>query len=214
MKAKQVTIIGLLMAVLGLMPAINANAAELLPPQQAIQTASAKLQTKLQDKSFTKDFAKITQFVNEVIYPHTDFDRISELVLGKVWKTATSDERERFKHEFQTLLVRTYSRAFVEFTDWSIRFLPLEVGDDDKKVVVKTEVLQPGIQPIGVNYRMVLNNGEWKAYDIMIEGVSLVTNYRTTFSQEIQTKGSLNAVIDGLAKRNAEALAAKPEAKS
>ena len=86
------------------------------------------------------------------------------------------------------------------------------MGSDDKKVVVKTEVLQPGIQPIGVNYRMLLSDGEWKAYDIMIEGVSLVTNYRTTFSQEVQTKGSLNAVIEGLVKRNAEALAAKPTA--
>jgi phospholipid transport system substrate-binding protein len=77
------------------------------------------------------------------------------------------------------------------------------------KVVVKTEVLQPGIQPVGVNYRMFLSNGQWKAYDIMIEGVSLVTNYRTTFTNEVQAKGSLNAVIDGLAKRNAEAFSAK-----
>jgi phospholipid transport system substrate-binding protein len=212
MKAKQVTIFGILAMLLGLMPVTKAIAEDLLPPQQAIQTASEKLQQRMQDKSFTKDFAKITQFVNEVIYPHTDFDKISELVLGKIWKTATVDERERFKHEFQTLLVRTYSRAFVEFKDWSVRFLPLEMGSDDKKVVVKTEVLQPGIQPIGVNYRMLLSNGEWKAYDIMIEGVSLVTNYRTTFSQEVQTKGSLNAVIEGLVKRNAEALAAKPAA--
>ncbi|MGZ5043725.1 MAG: MlaC/ttg2D family ABC transporter substrate-binding protein [Methylobacter sp.] len=212
MKAKQVTIFGILAVLLGLMPVTKAIADDLLPPQQAIQMASEKLQQRMQDKSFTKDFAKITQFVNEVIYPHTDFDKISELVLGKIWKTATADERERFKHEFQTLLVRTYSRAFVEFNDWSVRFLPLEMGSDDKKVVVKTEVLQPGIQPIGVNYRMLLSNGEWKAYDIMIEGVSLVTNYRTTFSQEVQAKGSLNAVIEGLVKRNAEALAAKPAA--
>jgi phospholipid transport system substrate-binding protein len=214
MKTKQVTMFALIALLFGLMTVTNANAADLLPPQQAIEAASVQLQQKLQDKSFTKDFAKITQFVNEVIYPHTDFDRISELVLGKIWKTATNDEKERFKHEFQTLLVRTYSRAFVEFNDWSIRFLPLEMGSDEKKVIVKTEVLQPGIQPIGVNYRMVLSNGEWKAYDIMIEGVSLVTNYRNTFSTEIQTKGSLNAVIDGLAKRNAEALTSKQEASS
>ncbi len=214
MKARQVTIIGLFAVLLGLMPAVGVSAADLLPPQRAIQTASAKLQEKLQDKTFTKDFAKITQFVNEVIYPHTDFDRISELVLGKIWKTATTDERERFKHEFQTLLVRTYSRAFVEFNDWSVRFLPLEMEDGATKVIVKTEVLQPGIQPIGVNYRMVLAEGEWKAYDIMIEGVSLVTNYRTTFSNEVQTKGSLNAVIEGLVKRNAEALADKSAANS
>jgi phospholipid transport system substrate-binding protein len=214
MKTKQVTIFGLIAVLIGLMTVTKVNADDLLPPQQAIQVASDQLQQKLQDKSFTKDFAKITQFVNQVIYPHTDFDRISELVLGKIWKTATNDEKERFKHEFQTLLVRTYSRAFVEFNDWSVRFLPLEMGSDDKKVIVKTEVLQPGIQPIGVNYRMVLSDGEWKAYDIMIEGVSLVTNYRSTFSNEVQTKGSLNAVIEGLVKRNAEALAAKSEVNS
>ncbi|MFA6162449.1 MAG: ABC transporter substrate-binding protein [Methylobacter sp.] len=206
MKAKKVIILNILAVLLGLMPVTNAIAENLLPPQQAIQKASVQLQEKMQDKSFTKDFAKITKFVNEVIYPHTDFDRISALVLGKLWKTATADERERFKHEFQTMLVRTYSRAFVEFNDWSVRFLPIEMGDDATKVIVKTEVLQPGIQPISVNYRMVQNKGEWKAYDIMIEGVSLVTNYRTTFSQEVQTKGSLNAVIEGLVKRNAEAL--------
>lgn len=214
MKAKQVTIFGLIAVLLGLMSVTKVIAADLLPPQQAIQVASVQLQQKLQDKSFTKDFAKITKFVNEVIYPHTDFDRISELVLGKIWKTATNDEKARFKHEFQTLLVRTYSRAFVEFNDWSVRFLPLEMGSDERKVIVKTEVLQPGVQPIGVNYRMLLSGGEWKAYDIMIEGVSLVTNYRSTFSSEVQSKGSLNAVIEGLVKRNAEALAAKPKANS
>jgi phospholipid transport system substrate-binding protein len=214
MKAKQVTLFGLLAVILGIMPVSKLSAADLSPPQQAIQVASAKLQDKLQDKSFTKDFAKITQFVNEVIYPHTDFDKISSLVLGQIWKTATNDERERFKHEFQTLLVRTYSRAFVEFNDWSVRFLPIEMEDGATKVIVKTEVLQPGIQPIGVDYRMLLRDGEWKAYDIMIEGVSLVTNYRSTFSNEVQTKGSLNAVIEGLVKRNAEALAGKSAANS
>jgi phospholipid transport system substrate-binding protein len=214
MKARQVTVFGLFVVLLSLMTATKAVAADLLPPQQAIQQASVQLQQKLQDKSFTKDFAKITQFVNEVIYPHTDFDRISSLVLGKIWKTATNDERERFKHEFQTLLVRTYSRAFVEFNDWSVRFLPLELESGATKAIVKTEVLQPGIQPIGVNYRMLLADGVWKAYDIMIEGVSLVTNYRTTFANEVEAKGSLNAVIDGLVKRNAEALAGKPAANS
>jgi phospholipid transport system substrate-binding protein len=103
----------------------------------------------------------------------------------------------------------------VEFKEWSVHFLPMEQGEDANKAIVKTEVIQPGIQPVAVNYRMFLaNDGHWKAYDIMIEGVSLVTNYRTTFTNEVQTKGSLSAVIDGLAKRNAEALAAKPAANS
>ncbi|MGZ8164840.1 MAG: MlaC/ttg2D family ABC transporter substrate-binding protein [Methylobacter sp.] len=210
MKARQFTVFGLFAVLLSLMPITPVTAAaNLLPPQQPIQTASDQLQIKLQDKSFTKDFAQITQYVKQVIYPYTDFDRIATLVLGKLWKTATPQERERFKEEFQTLLVRTYSRAFVEFKDWTIRYLPLEMEKNATKVIVKTEVLQPGIQPVSVNYRMLLSNGQWKAYDIMIEGVSLVTNYRTTFTNEVKTKGSLSAVIDGLAKRNAEALAAK-----
>ena len=187
----------------------SVNAADLLPPQIAIQEASDKLQEKLKDKTFSQNFAQVAAFVDQTIYPHTDFDTISELVLGKLWKSASNDEQARFKQEFKTLLVRTYSRAFVEFKDWTVRYLPLEMANGANKVVVKTEVLQPGLQPISVNYRMLQANGEWKAYDIMIEGVSLVTNYRSTFSNEVRTKGSLAAVIDGLAKRNAEALAAK-----
>jgi phospholipid transport system substrate-binding protein len=209
MKIKKYTVLSLLLILMGFIPMTSTAASELLPPQQAIYNASTQLQSKLQEKGFTTDFAKIAEFVNEVIYPHTDFDRISALVLGKLWKTATNEEKERFKQEFQTLLVRTYSRAFVEFKEWSVRFLPLDMENDATKVIVKTEVLQPGIQPIGVDYRMFLSQGKWKAYDIMIEGVSLVTNYRSTFSNEVQTKGSLTAVIDGLAKRNAEALMAK-----
>ena len=209
MNVKRYTLFGFFAVLLALMPLTRTMAADLLPPQLAIETASTKLQAKMQDKTFIKDFAKVNKFVNETILPHTDFDRISSLVLGKLWKTATPDEQARFKQEFQTLLVRTYSRAFVEFKDWSIRFLPLEMEDGATKAIVKTEVLQPGLQPVAVHYRMLLSDGEWKAYDIMIEGVSLVTNYRTTFSNEVQTKGSLNAVIDGLAKRNTEALAAK-----
>jgi phospholipid transport system substrate-binding protein len=214
MKINRYTLIVLWTLLLSLTPLAKLSAEELLPPQQAIQKASIQLQNRLQDASFTKDFGKINQFVKEVIYPHTDFDRIAALVLGKLWKTATIEQRERFKQEFQTLLIRTYSRAFVEFKEWSVRFLPLQMEKDATKVIVKTEVLQPGLQPVSVDYRMLLSQGEWKAYDIIIEGVSLVTNYRTTFSNEVQTKGSLNAVIESLAKRNTEALAGKTPHKS
>jgi phospholipid transport system substrate-binding protein len=209
MKTNRYSVMGLIFGILVFLSISGVQAADLLPPQIAIQTASDKLQHKLQDKSFNQNFAQVAEFVDQTIYPHTDFDKISELVLGKLWNSASGDEQTRFKQEFKTLLVRTYSRAFVEFKDWTVRFLPLEMPNGSNKVVVKTEVLQPGLQPISVNYRMLLANGNWKAYDILIEGVSLVTNYRSTFSNEVKSKGSLNAVIDGLAKRNAEALAAK-----
>jgi phospholipid transport system substrate-binding protein len=209
MKTKQSIVFGLFAVLLGLMSVTEVIAGELLPPQQVIEGVSTQIKERLQDKSFTQNFAQVTKYVNGVIDPHADFDRISVLVLGKLWKTATNDEQERFKHEFQILLVRTYSRAFVEFNDWTIRFMPLEMDSGATKIIVKTEVMQPGQQNVEVSYRMLLINGEWKVYDIMIDGVSLVTNYRSTFSEQIKTKGSLSAVIDDLAKRNVKALAPK-----
>ncbi len=209
MKVKHTTLFGLFALFLAFMPFAQVSADELLPPQQPIANASGLLQQRMKDQNFIKDFVQVTKFVNETIYPHTDFDKISALVLGKIWKTATPDEKVRFKKEFQILLIRTYSRAFVEFKDWSVHFLPLDMEAGSNKAMVKTEVLQPGIKPVGVDYRMELINGQWKAYDIMIEGVSLVTNYRTTFSNEVQAKGSLSAVIDDIAKRNADALSGK-----
>ena len=206
---KQNLLSGLFILLLGIMPAFQVMAEGLLPPQQVIQSISEQLQNKLKDKTFSRNFAQVTEYVRGVINPHTDFDKIAPLVLGKNWKTATSQEQERFKTEFQTLLIRTYSRAFIEYNDWTIRYLPPEPSNDPAKIIVKTVVEQPRINPIDINYRMFLSKGEWKVYDIMIEGVSLVTNYRSTFSEDIQRKGSLSVVIDELAKRNVEALAAK-----
>jgi phospholipid transport system substrate-binding protein len=193
----------------GLLVSMNGFAADFSEPQTAIEDASNKLKIRMQEPGFTQDFRKINAFVNEVIYPHVDFDVISQLVLGKLWKDASPAEKDSFKKEFQILLVRTYSRAFVEFKDWSVRFLPVNKEENEKKAMVKTEILQPGLQPIAVNYRMHNINGAWKVYDISIEGVSLVTNYRTSFKNEVEQSGSLQQVIDQLAKRNNEALSAQ-----
>lgn len=206
---KKLFLFTLMSAVCGFFPVSNAVAVGLSAPQIAIESTSNKLKERLQDDSFRNDFAQINVFVEEIIKPHIDFNRISALVLGKLWKKASIDEKERFKQEFQVLLVRTYSRAFVEFRDWSVRFLPLKLKDGDKKIIVKTEILQPGVQPLAVNYRMVLSKGAWKVYDIMIEGVSLVTNYRTSIKNEFKKSGSISALIDQLAKRNVNALAKK-----
>ncbi|NOV32212.1 ABC transporter substrate-binding protein [Methylomonas sp. ZR1] len=193
----------------GVFLSLPASAADLSEPQRTIEDASNKLKQRLQDPAFPHDFQKINAFVQEVIYPNVDFDLISSLVLGKMWKDASPAEKESFKKEFQVLLIRTYSRAFFEFKDWSVRFLPITPEEDERKVLIKTEVLQPGLQPIAVNYRMLNVKGQWKAYDIMIEGVSLVTNYRTSFKNEVERTGSLQEVINQLAKRNTEALNSK-----
>lgn len=189
----------------GLISVQHAVADELLAPQVAIKTASTQMKQKLQDKNFNKNFEQFSAFVDDVIYPHVDFNRISALVLGKHWKKADKKQRDDFKKEFQKLLIRTYARAFLAFNEWSVRFLPLKLDQDAKKTLVKTEVLQPGKQPIAVNYRMVMVKGDWKVYDIIIEGISLVTNYRTSFKNEVKRAGSLDAVIANMSERNIEA---------
>lgn len=178
----------------------------LLPPQQVIQHSADELQTTLQRPEYKSDFKKATRFVDSIIEPHVDFDRVSMLILGKHWKTATPEQKERFKKEFRMLLVRTYTTAFTEYANWKIRYLPLQMKPEDKKVMVRTEILQSGAQPVAVNYRMVFTKNDWKVYDVLIEGISLLQNYRASFTDEVARTGSLDQLILHLAERNATAM--------
>jgi len=198
----------------GLLPVAIAKAADLFPPQRTIDQVSEQMKLKLGSDQVPKDFAGITAVVEEIIYPNVDFNRVSALVLGKHWRTASKEQKLRFRKEFQLLLIRTYARAFTEFNDWTVSFLPMKMKDGSNKALVKTEVLQPGRPPVAVSYRMRLNKGEWKVYDIIIEGISLVTNYRNSFKNEVKRSGSLDAVIEKLAERNEKALAQPVEKNS
>ena len=200
---------GLLALALGMMASMRILAAEqeaLLPPQIVIQHTSEELQKNLQKPEYKKDFIKATHLVDKILETHVDFDRVSILILGKYWKTATPEQQLRFKKEFRTLLVRTYTTAFTEYANWNIRYLPLTLEEGESKAVVRTEILQSGAQPVAVNYRMVNLNNDWKVYDVLIGGISLVQNYRTSFTNEVSRTGSLDQLIAQLAERNNSAL--------
>ena len=211
---KLILLIVLIGTAYGLLPVAIAKAADLFPPQRTIDQVSEQMKLKLGSDQVPKDFAGITAVVEEIIYPNVDFNRVSALVLGKHWRTASKEQKLRFRKEFQLLLIRTYARAFTEFNDWTVSFLPMKMKDGSNKALVKTEVLQPGRPPVAVSYRMRLNKGEWKVYDIIIEGISLVTNYRNSFKNEVKRSGSLDAVIEKLAERNEKALAQPVEKNS
>jgi phospholipid transport system substrate-binding protein len=184
----------------GLLPA--AEEAQLAAPQKVIQSTSDQLQHSLQRPEIKNDFKKATEVVESIIDPAVDFDRVSIMVLGKYWKTAKPEQRERFKKEFRRLLVRTYTTAFTEYADWKIKYLPIQSESGQDKTLVRTEILQAGAQPVAVNYRMVNAKGSWKVYDILIEGISLLQNYRTSFTTEIAEGGSLDQVITEIAEKN------------
>ena len=147
---------------------------------------------------------KIFALAEEKIVPNFNFDRVSRLVLGKNWTRATPEQKTAFQGEFRTLLVRTYATALSKYKNQTIEFKPLRMADDANTVSVKTQILQPGGQPIQVDYTLAKEAEAWKVYDIVIEGVSLVTNYRGQFAQEVRQNG-LDSLINKLADKNAAA---------
>ena len=147
---------------------------------------------------------KIFALAEEKILPNFNFDRVSRMVLGKNWTKATADQKTAFQTEFRTLLLRTYATALSKYKNQTIEYKPLRMEDGANVASVKTSILQPGGQPIGVDYSLERKGEIWKVYDIVIEGVSLVTNYRSQFAQEIRTNG-LDSLIKKLADKNAAA---------
>lgn len=198
--------VGVWGVLLGLASGLTWADEPLLPPQIVIQQTSDELQKTLQKPEYKKDFVKATQWVETVIDPHVDFDRVSMLILGKYWKTASPDQQVRFKKEFRMLLVRTYTTAFTEYANWTIRHRPMKMDPAEKRVVVRTEIMQAGAQPVAVDYRMANVKGDWKVYDVVIEGISLIQNYRTSFTNQVAQTGSLDQLIAEIAQRNKTAL--------
>ncbi len=185
----------------------SSTAETLVPAQRVIQQTSDELQTTLQKPEYKHDFKKATVRVDNILNAHLDLDRIAMLVLGRNLNAANAEQRERFKKEFRSLLVRTYTTAFMEYANWQIHFLPLRMQEGDSKAFVRTEIIQPGSKPTPVDYRMVFTQGEWKVYDILIGGISLLQNYRTSFANEA-AGGGMDRLLDHLAQRNESAMSA------
>ena len=154
------------------------------------------------------DQEKIFALAEEKIVPNFNFDHVCKLVLGKNFSKATKDQQDEFEREFRSLLIRTYASALSKYRNQTIEYKPLRDSADDKDVVVKTQILQPGGQPLAVDYSLEQVGDVWKVYDITIEGVSLVTNYRGQFSNEVR-QGGMDGLIQKLADKNKSNAAGK-----
>jgi phospholipid transport system substrate-binding protein len=144
---------------------------------------------------------KIFKLAEEKILPNFNFEKVSRLVLGKNWTNASPEQKAAFQNEFKTLLLRTYATALSKYKNQVIEYKPLRMADGATNATVKTSILQQGGQPIAVDYALEKKSDDWKVYDIVIEGVSLVTNYRSQFAQEIRQNG-LDSLIKKLADKN------------
>ena len=146
---------------------------------------------------------KIEKLADEKVLPFFNFVRMTQLAVGRNWRDANDAQKKSLIDEFRTLLVRTYSTSLTQFRNQTIDVKPLKVAPTDTEIVVKTQVNQPGGQPIPIDYSMEKSGDSWKVYDVLIDGVSLVTNYRSSFNTEIQKSG-IDGLIKSLSERNAK----------
>ncbi len=136
---------------------------------------------------------KAMDLVEAKVLPHFNFQHMTALAMGKDWRKASTEQKKRLSEEFKTLLVRTYSNALTGYRDQTMRYKPVKMQPGDDEVLVRTEIVQPGNKPIQLDYALEKLDDGWKVYDVVVAGVSLVTNYRDTFSQEVRANG-----VDGL----------------
>jgi len=162
------------------------------------------------DKSIrTGDVNKITLLVDQRVMPHVDFLRMTASAVGPGWRQATPEQQKRLQEEFKVLLVRTYSGALGQVSDQTISVKPLRAAEDDKQVLVRTEVRGKG-DPIQLDYRVEkATDGSWKVYNMNVMGVWLVENYKTQFAQEINAKGVDGLILSLVDRNKANARAAK-----
>jgi phospholipid transport system substrate-binding protein len=177
--------------------ALSTAQADVIAPDALIKNTVQDVVTIIkQDKEIQSgNERKIAALVDAKVVPHFDFVRMTQLAIGKNWRSATPAQKEALVTGFRNMLVRTYTKVFTVYRDQAIDVKPLKMSADDSEVTVKTTISKPGTQSIPVDYEMKKAADGWKVFDISIEGVSMVLSYRGTLTSQIQQNG-----IDGLIK--------------
>ena len=161
-----------------------------------------------QDKDIQAGNQKKTiALVEEKVLPHFNFGHMTALAMGQNWRKATPEQQGQLVEQFRTLLVRTYSTALSSYRNQVIDFKPLRSQPSDTDVMVRSEVKQPGAEPVSIDYSLEKTSNSWKVYDVIVGGVSLVTTYRDTFASEVRASG-IDGLIKALSEKNRQ-LAAK-----
>lgn len=175
--------------------------ADVTPDVLAKQTTNEVLEIVRQDKDIKRgNSRKILDLVEKKILPVFDFERMTQLAVGKHWPKANPEQRVALVDAFRALLVRTYSSALSGVADYTIVFKPYNAAPGAAEVTVATEVIKPGAPPISIDYRLARVDSGWKVVDVKVEGASLVSVYRNSFSSEVK-RGGIDGLIERLKKR-------------
>ena len=172
-------------------------------PDAMVKRVSQEVLTiiKSDPKVQAGDQARIREVVETKLLPNFDFERLTALAMGRNWRQATPEQQKQLVEQFRTLLVRTYSGALTQYRDQTMDYKPLRADANATEVTVRTEVVRQGQAPVPIDYSMAKAASGWKVYDVIVGGVSLVTNYRDEFNEQIKN-GGVDGLIKTLQKKN------------
>jgi len=183
---------------------VPAAAAQATPPDVLVKNVTQEVIGIIsRDRDIRAgDTQKVIDLVEQKVLPHFNFEDMTALAVGRNWRSASATQKKELIAEFKTLLVRTYASALAAYRDERFEFIPLQADPDATDVTVRVRVMRPGRQAVSIDYAMEKMPGGWQVYDVLVDGVSLIANYRTEFANQVRAGG-----IDGLIK----ALRAKNE---
>jgi phospholipid transport system substrate-binding protein len=166
-------------------------------PEQLIRQTSKSVMAEIRANmdTYKRDPQNVYKLVDEQVLPHFNFAAMADLALGKNMDRVSAEQRSVIITEFRVLLVRTYSSALVEYSDQEAIYLPMDGSEAEGMVTVRTKYNQPGEFPIPIDYSLRLGDDGWKVFDVSVDEISLVTNYRSSFARAIKKDG-----VDGLIK--------------
>ncbi len=194
------------LVILTLIP--TAGSGDIRSPDKVVSETTAQIIDLLKTNrdSYAEDHEKLYDMVHQHIVPVFDFKVITKLVLARYYKKASAQQRIQFADGLRDRLIRTYATALLKYQGEELVFHPFSAKPEDKRVIVKTEFKRRDGGPnVSVNFRFFKGKNGWKAYDVNIEGVSMVTNYRSVYASQIKREG-LDAVIEKLSQADQQAL--------
>lgn len=202
-------LVSFVVALFLLLTGVAARAQERAPDALVREVTEDVLTIVRQDRDIQSgNTRKAIDLVDRKVLPYFNFQRMTALAVGREWNKATPEQKKRLAEEFKTLLVRTYANALTSYKNQTVTYKPSKLSPADTDVVVKTEINQPGSKPVQLDYALGRQGESWLVYDVVVAGVSLVTNYRETFIQEVRNSG-IDGLITMLSNRNKQLEAGK-----
>lgn len=170
---------------------------------QIVQTTTSEVMTRVRAEKdvLRSQPAKMYSLVSEMIFPHFDFGIMSQFVLGATWKGTPPDKQAAFVEQFRRLLVRTYATALLEYSDQRVEYPPAPPANNPQTATVRQDIVQTVGKVLPIVYRLHNKTGEWKVFDVEVDGISLVKTFKSSFAQTLN-EGGIDKLLENLATKN------------